>query len=407
LLPERPATALNKVTLYPDSTFFTHSSISYEEGTLFEIIHETRFEYEDDAQNQKFKWFQVKTPDNKIGWLYGDGIAVILPESEVIPLLKPHHLNERRFSPDAEASITWVAATLGRDNFHKEDYLNPLYKEYYLIITNPLGKSYPIQLSAESAMGSSEVRKLMIKDLTDDNIPELLLLKSSFDNGNPVENREVEIYAFQAGSFSKVFEERMNLKYQHKRPSPALFKFVEIHKKNIRIAYVDYIDCKDYTPNLLPKTMNEKQERCLEYVTYSFIWDTRKKKYVSLYEESRTTVTAHLNKPQGFLRSEPSYLSEVTEKLTANAPLKIIQQYEKIIHQRGVKKIVPYFYAQSANGNYGYIHAKDILFSTKEHATILNRFYKNPTLNRDKWQQDTSFLSINLDDNPVIVSKKG
>ena len=63
--------------LYPDSTFFAHSNIFYEEGTLFEVLKETRFEHEDEAQNQKFKWYQVKAPDDKIGWVYGDGLAVV------------------------------------------------------------------------------------------------------------------------------------------------------------------------------------------------------------------------------------------------------------------------------------------------------------------------------------------
>ena len=407
ILSARPATALNKVTLYPDSTFFAHSNISYEEGTLFEVINETRFEYEDEAQNQKFKWYEVKTPDDKTGWVFGDGIAVIVPDSEILPSLKNYHKRTFNFSDNLEETIVWIAAIEGKDNFHEEDYLNPLYKEIYLVLTSHLGKSYHIQFAGESAMGSSELRAFHLQDLTEDDVPELLFLKSNFDTGSPLENRVVEIYSFQAGSITKVFEERMSLVYQEKTPSPALFKFVEVNQKTIRIAYVDYLHCPDYSLMLTPKELDEEHERCLEYVTYSFIWKADQKRYVPFYEESRTYVEGQLIPEKGFLRSEPSYLSAVVEKLPSNANLKVIQHFEKIIDRRGEKKIVPYLYVQSETGNYGYIHAKDVRLQVGEHGPILNLFYKNPPLDKQNWTADTNFLSIKIIDNRIILTKKG
>lgn len=406
-LPLRPGTALNKVILYPDSSFFTHSNTFYEEGTLFEILEETRFEHEDEAQNQKFKWYQVKAPDNKTGWIYGDGLAIIMPTEDILPALKDFHLRKFNFSDDLAATTVWVAGIEGKDNFHEDDYLNPLYKEYYLVFTSQLGKSYHIQFAGESAMGQSTLRSFKLKDLTADNIPELLFLKSNFDNESRLEDRTLEIYSFQAGSITKVFEEQMGLIYAHKEPSPALFKFIEIDQKTIRVAYVDYVACANYSIMLNPNTVEEKREKCFEYVTYSFVWEEGTQTYQPLYEESRTAVEGKLIPEKGFLRSAPTYLSEVVEKLAPETTLKVIQHYEKVITQRGEKKVVPYLYVQAPTGNYGYIHAKDIQLQVGEHAPILNRFYKNPPLNKQDWMLDTNFLSIKIPESHTILTKKG
>jgi len=405
-LSSRPGTALNKVILYPDSSFFAHSNIFYEEGTLFEVLQETRFEHEDEAQNQKFKWYQVKAPDDKIGWVYGDGLAVILPSSDIPPNFSDFHLRKFNFSADLAATTIWIAGIEGKDNFHEDDYLNPLYKEYYLVLTSRLGKSYHIQFAGESAMGQSELRAFVLQDLTADNVPELLLLKSNFDNAHRSENRVVEIYAFQAGSITKVFEEQMELMYASQTPSPALFKFIEIDERTIRVAYVDYLACANYSMMLTPKILNQANEKCLEYVTYSFVWQASTQTYQSLYEESRTVIEGQLIPEKGFLRAEPTYLSEVIEKLAPDAILKIVQHYEKIITQRGKKKVVPYLYVQSPDGNYGYIHAKDVQLQVGEHATVLNSFYKNPPLNKQDWTLDTNFLTIKIAESQTILTKK-
>lgn len=405
-LPSRPGTALNKVILYPDSSFFAHSNIFYEEGTLFEVLKETRFEHEDEAQNQKFKWYQVKAPDDKIGWIYGDGLAVVVPTADILPALSNFHLRKFNFSEELIETTIWIAGIEGKDNFHEDDYLNPLYKEYYLVLTSRLGKSYHIQFAGESAMGQSKLQEFILQDLTADNIPELVFLKSNFDNGNNSENRVLEIYAFQAGSITKVFEEQMDLMYAHKVPSPALFKFIEIDEKTIRVAYVDYLACADYSLMLTPKELDKANEKCLEYVTYSFVWQEATQTYQSLYEESRTAVEGKLIPEKGFLRSAPTYLSEVVEKLDPATTVKVVQHFEKIITQRGEKKVIPYLYVQSPTGNYGYIHAKDLQLQVGEHAAILNRFYKNPPLNKQDWTIDTNFLTIKLTESKTIITEK-
>ena len=403
-LPLRPATALNKVILYSDSSFFVHSNTFYEEGTLFEVIGETAYEYEDDAQNQKFKWYQVNAADGKIGWIYGDGLAVIIPKSETPPLLKPYYLETLDFSGDLGKATVWVASIEGKDNFHKEDYLNPLYKEFYLVITSQLGKSIPIQYAGMSAMGSDELGHFAVRDITGDNIPEIILLKNSFTTGSNLENRNLEIYSFQAGSVVKVFEERMSLAYEQKTPSPALFKFIELDKKSIRVAYVDYLNCDQYSL-ALPTDIQEKvSEKCLEYVTYSYNWNEQSKKYLPIYEESRTYVEGFLKEEKGYLRAEPSFLSEVVAKLTHKAPLKIIKHHEKVIFKAGKKSIVPYLYVQAANGKCGYIHANNIEFQNIEHAFILNRYYENPPPLKADWKSDSNFFSLKINEKRLIVT---
>ncbi len=404
ILPTRPATALNKVILYSDTSFFIHSSTFYEEGTLFEVIGETRYEYEDEAQNQKFKWYQVHTPDGKTGWIYGDGLAVIVPKGEIPPQLKPYYLKPFDFSKNLKGAIIWIASIEGKDNFHKEDYLNPLYKEFYLVLTSQLGKSMHIQYAGMSAMGNSELKHFEIRDFTEDNIPELILLKSSFTTGSSLENRTLDIYSFQAGSVVKVFEERMSLAYQHRTPSPALFKFVEVNKKAIRIAYVDYLNCDKYSQILQTNPYGKTSEKCLEYVTYSYNWHNSKKKYVSMYEESRTSIEGILKKEKAYLRKEPSFLSEVVTKLEHKMPLRIIKHHEKIIFRQGKKMIIPYLYVQAANGKYGYIHADNIEFKNIEHAFLLNRYYENPPLLKENWKSDSSFLSLRINEKRLIVT---
>jgi len=117
-------------------------------------------------------------------------------------------------------------------------------------------------------------------------------------------------------------------------------------------------------------------------------------------------VEGQLIPEKGFLRSEPSYLSEVVEKLSPNANLKIIQHFEKIIDRRGEKMVVPYLYVQSETGKNGYIHAKDVRLQVGEHGPILNLFYKNPPLDKQNWTADTNFLSIKIVDNRIILTKK-
>lgn len=406
ILPAHPATALNKVILYPDSSFFQHSTTTYEEGDLFEILDETRYEHEDAAQNQKFKWFYVRTPDRKKGWIYGDGLAISQEQEELTGVLKNYHLKEIAYSGKGEKVIAWIAAIEGKDNFHEEDHLNPLYKEQYLVLTSSLKKSVHIQLSGMSAMGINELKELRFTDINGNGVVEVLLINSSLDNSSSLEGRSLEIYAFQAGSIAKVFEERMTLTYEGSQPSPALFKIADIGEQTIRIAYVDYVACEEYSIPLETNEVSKTQERCIEYVTYTYIWDELQQNYQPLYEESRTYLQGTLQEEKYALRREPSYLGEVVEHLTENAPLTIIKHYEKIIKRKDKKVVVPYLYVKTSKGNYGYLHADKVKFLQTEHAALLNEYYQNPPLLKSDWTSNTHFLYFKKDINQVVTGSK-
>ena len=406
-LPTRPATALNKVVLYPDSSFFQHSSVVYEEGDLFNVLKETRYEHEDAAQNQKFKWFYVRTPDNKEGWIYGDGLAVMQPLEDIESTLKKYHQKEIDYSGKGELITTWIASIEGKDNFHEQDHLNPLYKEQYLVLTSPLKKSVHILLSGQSAMGINTLHQLNFADVNEDGAVEVIVENSSADKNSNLEGRSLEIYAFQAGTIAKVFEDRLTLTYQGNQPSPALFKAVDIGEKTIRVAYVDYISCNDYSCPFETNQVSKTQEQCMEYVTYTQLWDESVQNYQPLYEESRSYLSGIVNAANGYaLRREPSYLGEVVEKVSNSAPLVIIKHYEKIIKRKGQKVVVPYFYVKTEQGNYGYIHADKVQFVNMEHADLLQTYYRNPPLLKSDWTSTAPFVFFKKEDASLVTGSK-
>jgi len=407
LLPANPATALNKVILYPDSSFFQHSSLTYEEGDLFEILDETRYEHEDAAQNQKFKWFYVRTPDNIKGWIYGDGLAVMQPLEELQGMVRNYHQKEIDYAGNGEKITAWIASIEGKDNFHEQDHLNPLYKEQYLVLTSPLKKSAHIQLSGQSAMGTTTLKQLRFTDINKDGAVEVVLESSSLDNNSSLEGRLVEVYAFQAGSITRVFEDRLTLAYKGNEPSPALFKMVDIGEQTIRVAYVDYVSCTNYSCPFETNEVSKTQERCMEYVTYTHLWEDDSQDYQPLYEESRSYLTGKVNNPKGYaLRREPSFLGEVVEQLSNQAPLIIIKHYEKIIKRKDKKVVVPYLYVKTQNNNYGYLHADKVQFQEIEHASLLDAFYKNPPLLKSDWTSPKSFVSLKKDLEQLVTGSK-
>ena len=405
ILPTYPATALNTVTLYPDSSFFEHSSVVYEEGALFEVLRETRYEHEDAAQNQKFKWYLVKTPDGKKGWIFGDGLAVLLPKDEIKEDLKKYHQQAIVYANGEDPLVAWIASIEGRDNLHEEEHLNPLYKEQYLVLTSPLKKSVHIQLSGFSAMGSNELQQVRFTDINGDDIAEVVLVRNSSDVGSALENRSLEIYAFQAGSIVKIFEERLTLSYESNQPAPSLFKVVNISENTIRVGFVDYVACRNYSLALETNEVSKTQERCMEYATYTYVWSVAEQSYQLLYEESRAALEGVLQSKKGYvLRREPSFLAEAVEHLPNEAPLIIIKHYEKIIKRNDKKVLIPYLYVKTPAGNYGYLHADKVRFNNQEYAEVLQQFYKNPPLLKENWASDAAFLFFKKDLEEVVVN---
>ena len=394
ILQSKSATALNNVILYPDTSFTKHSNISYGSGELFEILGQTYFEHEDDAQNQKFKWYKVRTKDNREGWIFGDGLAVIVPDDQLDPQLKSFHKRKVSFNSGFEHSMMWIASIQGRDNFHAQDFLNPPYKEFYIVITNQAGRSVHINYAGLSARGKNELRRFQLKDLTGDGISEFILQRTTYPVASHMEYRSLEIFAIQAGTISKIFEEQMNLSYGDDSPSPALYKFIEIEEQSIRVAYVDYVPNKKYSLAYKHDPISKTQERCLEYVTYTYQWSERHKQYKLIYNESRTAPIAGVKHHGVIIQEKPKLTGKYITAVSKTDRLKIIKHYEKVILEGGVKKIKPYLYVLLPSGKAGYLPAKELGFIEMEHADLLNRYYQNPPLAKSDWKTTDSFLKI-------------
>lgn len=402
IFASKSATALNTVTLYPDSTFAKHSNIAFEEGAFFELIGESVLEHEDDAQNQKFKWYHVKTKTGKTGWIYGDGLAVIVPDVDVSPNLRSFHKKKIDLDKGFEKALMWVASVEGRDNFHAKDYMNPIYNEYYLVITNRFGKSMHINISGVNARGKNEVKSLDMMDLTNDDFPEIILETESFSNESNLVNHNLAIYSVQSGTMAKVFDERLTLTYEDDLPSPSLSKYIEIKDNVIRVEYVDYLHCIYYQQGHSAQAISQTMERCMEYVTYSFIWNPRKKTYETLYEETRTEVRAH-SKYAVALTEHPASGSKSLAHLERNEPLQVIKHFEKAIINGGKKRIENYVLVQTQKGAKGYLPSTYVQFDQGFHATILNSYYDQSPLSKSDWLIRIPF--VKMEGERVVVVK--
>ena len=388
----RAATAISKVTLYPDSSFLKHSNIAYPPGTLFEVLGQSVEEHEDNLQNQKFRWFEVKTIDGKTGWIFGDGLAVILSEKDIAPLLLPFHKKKQSFNNGFEQSMLWIAGLQGKDNFHQQDYLNPIYKELYIVITNHLNRSVHINYASESARGEVKVESIDFKDITDNNIAEVIIQQNLYAPNLPIIERTLSIYGFQAGTLVKTLEERLSLKSDIHRPSPALYKFVEINKQSIRVAYMDYMNCKKYQQAHVYSSLPSAQEYCLEYVTYTYFWSEKTKKYDLLYGESRIAPMGKIKKTVAFLLQQPFANAPTLDALPQNTPFTLIKECSTLTIENQQQQKKHYFFILLDSGKTGFIPADAISFGNIEHAALLEAFYTHPPKSLLHWQKDTPFV---------------
>lgn len=394
IFTSRVATALDKVTLYPDSSYSRHSNVAYEEGALFEVLAQTRQQHEDNTQNQKFYWFRVRAVDGREGWIFGDGLAVILEEKALDTSLKRLHKKRLRLNNGFEEAVIWIAGLEGRDNLHQQEMMNPLYNEYYLVLTNERGQSVPINYAGMSAMGHSELDLAEILDVTGDNIPEIILQRSSYPLGAGMADRIVEVYSTQAGSLAKIFSERMTLQYEEDIPSPSLYKYIELADKVIRVEYIDYVLCQNYSLHYNTDATADRKERCLEFVTYTYIWDERSKMYRALYNPNRTTPYAGVKSDRVFLLDRPSVGASRIMPISRTDRLQVLKHYEKVVLQGPQKKMENYLFVRMPSGRKGYVPAGQIAFVETSHSSVLDRYYQLAPLVKSDWKNDFSFLKI-------------
>ncbi len=394
----RVATTLSGVNIYPDSTFEKQSNGSFKVGQLLEVIGETKLEHEDASQDQRFKWYKVRSPKGKEGWVFGDGIAVIMPDNQIEQNLKSYHKKKYHFNNGFEKSVLWIGGVEGRDNFHKKALLNPLYKEYYIVITNESGNCVFINYSGENARGQMNLRYILFNDTTGDKSPEILIQTSTFTTDHDFENRVFEIYSFQSGGLGRIFEERMSLSYQTNVYAPSLFKHIEVDHEIIRIAYIDYVPCSNYKQRIDYGAYNKQKERCMEYVTYTYSWNERTRQYRMIYKESRTAPAVGSRKDHAVIKDEPSIIGKSIGTVNRSDRMEVVKHHERKVIENGKKKIAHYLYVKLKDGKLGYIQANEVGFIDIEHAELLNYYYKSGSPDLEKWKTEKHFLNIVGDD---------
>ncbi|MBL7815231.1 MAG: SH3 domain-containing protein [Saprospiraceae bacterium] len=394
IMNRRAAVTVSPVRLFDDSSYTKQTETTFTEGELVEVIGETTQEHLDNTQNQTFKWYKVRTATGQIGWIFGDNLAVVLSEFSIDATLRPFYKKSARFDNGFEKATVWVAGTNGhdwKDPRYPQD--NPSYKEFYLVVTNERGKSVVLNYANESETSKKNLQSLYFQDLTENKIDEIIIETASTPAGGTVEERILEVYSFKAGALSKIFEERLTLLWEKDVPSPALSKFVEIEGSTIRMAYLDFIDCDKYAQGLPTDSRSKTQERCIEYVTYSFVWDAATRQFKPLYQPTRRTVQAVVNQPT-ILTATPSVSAAQTAYIQPNDRLQIIKHYENIKIQNGVKTIESWFYVKHPAGVLGYILAPKVSLKNIEHSSLLKSYYDNPPLMKQDWHSPNRFVSI-------------
>jgi hypothetical protein len=393
ILTKRAAVTLSPVRLYADSTYAASTETTFTEGELFEILGETAVEHFDNTQNQTFKWFKIKATNGTIGWLFGDNLAVVLAENTVEPSLRPYFKKSASFDNGFEKAIIWLADTEGHD-VKTPPATNPNYREYYLVVTNERGHCVFLNYANVSETNKKSLQSVHFQDITENKVAEILLETTALPTGNALEEHVFEIYTFKSGALSKIFEERLTLTWEADVPAPSFSKFVEIEGSTIRVAYVDYVNCEKYSLNLPTDVRSKTQERCLEYVTYSFRWDKIGRAFKVLYPESRRTVQATTFET-ATLKTTPSLVSDAVILVTPADRLQVIKHFETLKVENGEKKMEIWLYVRHPAGVLGYILSRDINFKSTEHAPILKEYYQKPPVWKPNWHSSASFVKVN------------
>lgn len=394
IMNRRAAVTVSPVRLFADSSYTKQTETTFTEGELFEVIGESSLEHFDNTQNQTFKWYKIRTASGQTGWIFGDNLAVVLPEYLVDASLRPFFKKAARFDNGFEKATVWVAGTDGHDvKDPRQPQLFPSYKEFYLVVTNERGKSVVLNYANASETSKKDLQSIYFQDLTENKVDEIIIETTNLPEGRMVEERTLEIYSFKSGALAKIFEERLTLLWENDVPSPALSKFVEIEGSTIRVAYLDYVDCDKYTQALPTDVRSRTQERCLEYVTYSFVWDKALRQFRELYKPSRRTIQAIVS--QSFtLKTTPSTSAPNALLVQPDDRLQVIKHFENMKIENGKKRIEPWFYVKHPAGVLGYIPANLITFKNTEHAVILKSFYEKPPLMKQDWHNSNHFVFV-------------
>lgn len=393
ILPKTPGVALSNLALFPDSSLTAQTTEMVKEGDLVEVVGTSILEHEDKDQNQKFHWFQVKTLDGKTGWLFGDGLAVGLPDERISADMASFSRKNIALNAGFEQTTMWLAALEGRDNQHEEDHLNPIYDEQYLVLSNPRGRSVAMRIGGAGSAGRTDLKSLQTLDLTGDGAAEFLVETASFEPGSPLEQRDLEIFSLQTGSLSKIFEERLTLTTDKNDPSPALFKSIEPDGKTIRREFIDFVSKEKYRLNQPLDWQNATREFALEFVTSTLEWSAKNRRFEPLYEETRIVPTGSVSQAVR-LKTRPDPFAQASLLVQPGDKLLIIKVLEQFVVIDGQKKMRPWLFVKTASGVSGYVDATLIRFQKTRHARVLELYFQKAPLVISEWFFDFPFLKI-------------
>ncbi|MCB0661445.1 MAG: hypothetical protein KDC24_01800 [Saprospiraceae bacterium] len=382
---ENAAIALNNLTLYSDSSFSGRTVAFYKEKSLFKVIRKTASFYEDDAQKQLFRWFQVETPDHRIGWIFGNDLAVMEQAYRVPKTLKGYYKREKYFPNHFGNAKIWVASMEGKDLLSDRKRLKPSYREEYLIFTNRDLISDFILITTYNLYGASSLKEIQLKDITGNGTRDLVVETEYFETGTTKANRDVEIYSFQQNQLEKIFEESISLEMQGRKRSPCGFKHVSIQPQTIRVEYIDFTDCNKGSETISWQ-ISSTQEYCVDFVTYTYTWNQDNQKFDLLYAPTRSKVSGRLIFPDTWMRDQPGNYGR--RKLTL--------QYAEVVN---VKELVSnddtaqndWFLIEIDNGDTGYIPANALMLRQTVHAGIINAYYNGQTQTNRKFVELENF----------------
>ncbi len=401
VLPPKPAVALQNVALFPDSSLTSQSSEMIAEGEVVEVLGASATEHLDKDQNQKFPFFRVQKADGKTGWAFGDGLAIGFEEASLPEEWRGFHQKSAVFGIGFEQSTTWLASIDGRDKLHENDFMNPLYSEHWLIVTNARGRSVSVQIGHSSASGRAEPKLLRFLDVTADRAAEIVLETSSRSPSNPVEQRELQIFSIRNGSLQKIFEEKVSLFDASEQPQPSVGESFEIEAGSIRRERVEFLPLADYSlkNDLLPLGLSS--ETAIEQVTETLVWTAKTSRFEPLYPESRTAPRGEIRQSVR-LKNRPESFGSATVLATMGEKCQILKLVEQIAVVDGRKKMRPWLLVKTASGATGYLEAAAVKWEKTRLAPVLAAFSEEPPLVRADWFFDFPFVKIVAPTSPSI-----
>jgi hypothetical protein len=395
-ITDKMAVSVSHIILFSDSSYTKQTATSYPEGELFEILGSTFNQHFDNDQRQKFKWFRVRTPDRRIGWVFGDGLARPKADNAIETRFKNFHKKDISLNNGFEKSVMWIASLDGTDFIYEAEARNPLYNETYLVITNDRKHSVFVHIGGSGSHGKATASFLEINDVTADKVPDVLLQRSNFPINSAIEDRIFEIYSMQGGNMVKIFEEPMTLTFEPNTPSPALFKHIEIDTKaqTIRMEYIEYMICDKYSLKLPKGEESKALDKCMEAVTSTYIWNKQLRKFDILYDVSRTNPICNPSKVVISLYEKPNPTSKIIENILQKTVLQAIKHYDFFIQEKQLIRATPYIFVRTPAGKMGYVLAKEVQFGTVGYPLVINKFYQNPVVSKADWKVEDGFVVV-------------